>query len=207
MRRYLVYGALAAFVLSCAQRTTPTAGPVSAAPAGASGLRPLAAFEKIEDDEQRALALFAEVGKVLLHPRCVNCHPNTERPLQGENGLPHQPLVIRGEDGHGAPALRCQSCHGAENFENVPGNPKWHLAPASMAWEGKSLGAICEQIMDEDRNGGMDHEELKKHMAEDPLVAYGWNPPAHLEPAPGDQRTVGALFAAWIDAGAHCPTP
>jgi hypothetical protein len=30
----------------------------------------------------------------------------------------------------------------------VPGNPKWALAPAEMAWRGKSLGEICRQIQD-----------------------------------------------------------
>ena len=44
-------------------------------------------------------------------------------------------------------------------------------------------------------------------MAEDSLIAYGWNPPAHLEPAPSDQATVAALLKAWVDAGAPCPTP
>src|SRR5262245_66123515 len=47
-------------------------------------LQPLSAFADIADNTQRARALFAEIGKVIQHPRCVNCHPRTERPLQGE---------------------------------------------------------------------------------------------------------------------------
>ena len=46
-------------------------------------LQPLSAFADIADDTQRARALFAEIGKVIQHPRCVNCHPRTDRPLQG----------------------------------------------------------------------------------------------------------------------------
>ncbi len=204
MRRFALGLILAA---GCTKATPPAApaAPVTASPA--SGLRSLASLQAIEDDEARAIAIFAEVGKILTHPRCMNCHPSTDRPLQGEAGLPHQPHVVRGADGHGVPGLVCASCHGETNFENVPGNPHWHLAPASMAWAGKSLGAICAQVKDPARNGGLDHDALVKHMAEDPLVAYGWDPPAHLEPAPGDQETAGALVAAWLEAGAHCPPP
>jgi hypothetical protein len=168
-------------------------------------LQPLSAFAAIADDTQRARALFAEIGKVIQHPRCVNCHPRTERPLQGEDGALHQPLVVRGAGGMGAAGMVCITCHNAENFRNVPGHPRWHLAPAEMAWEGKSLTEICDQIKDRERNGGKTLAELGAHMANDALVAYGWRPPAHLEPAPGDQQRFGQLFHAWLEAGAHCP--
>jgi hypothetical protein len=74
-----------------------------------------------------------------------------------------------------------------------------------MAWEGKSLTEICDQIKDRERNGGKTLAELGAHMATDALVAYGWRPPAHLEPVPGDQQRFGQLFHAWLEAGAHCP--
>ena len=45
-----------------------------------------------------------------------------------------------------------------------------------MAWVGKSLGEICEQIKDPERNGGKSMEELVHHMAEDSLVGWGWHP-------------------------------
>jgi hypothetical protein len=168
-------------------------------------LQPLFAFADITDDTQRAQALFAEIGKVIQHPRCVNCHPRTERPLQGEDGALHRPLVVRGAGGMGVAGMMCITCHNAENFRNVPGHPRWHLAPAEMAWEGKSLTEICDQIKDRQRNGGKTLAELGAHMAHDALVAYGWHPPAHLDPAPGDQQRFGQLFHAWLEAGAHCP--
>ena len=148
--------------------------------------------------------MFKEAGKVIQHPRCVNCHPIGERPLQ-RAGEPHQPHVVRGEDGHGAPGLPCASCHGESHFRTVPGNPEWHLAPAEMAWEGKSLAAICGQIQDPERNGGKDMEALLEHMESDALVAYGWDPPEHLEPAPGSQALFGQLARQWAATGAHCP--
>jgi hypothetical protein len=102
-------------------------------------LRPAAAFAGIADPRTRSLALFAEAGKVLQHPRCVNCHPAGDSPHQSDRMRPHQPLVVRGSDGHGAPTLRCNTCHGPANFDpaHVPGHPEWRLAPLSMAWEGR----------------------------------------------------------------------
>src|SRR5690606_29163845 len=76
-----------------------------------------------------------------------------------------------------------------------------------MAWIDKSLGEICQQIKDPQRNGGKSMAQLAEHMASDHLVAYGWNPPEHLAPVPGNQALFGELFQAWIDAGARCPAP
>jgi hypothetical protein len=175
-------------------------------------LRPASAFDGIVDAQARSLAIFTEAGKVLTHPRCVNCHPATERPLQGDAQRPHIPRVVRGEAGTGVPGLACASCHQQDNvrlvgtsLKSMPGHPKWHLAPAEMAWEGKSLGQICEQIKDPARNGGKSMAELHEHMARDDLVGWGWNPGPGREPAPGTQAAFGALIQAWIDTGAHCP--
>ncbi|MGH8129263.1 MAG: Isoquinoline 1-oxidoreductase subunit [Steroidobacteraceae bacterium] len=178
--------------------------PASSAP---TSLRPVSAFASIANKQERSVALFREAGKVILHPRCVNCHPVSDRPLQTDAGRPHQPLVVRGADGHGAPGMECSTCHHDANFDpaRVPGHPKWHLAPHSMAWEGKSLGQICEQIKDRAQNGNMDLKAIAHHMAEDSLVGTGWNPGAGRTPAPGTQAEFGALIRAWIDAGAACP--
>ncbi len=168
-------------------------------------LRSLDAFASIADEKARSVALMEEMGKVILHPRCVNCHPAGDRPLQGDLPKPHIPLVQRGDDNHGVPAMECTTCHGPENFRNVPGNPKWHLAPLEMAWEGRTLGEICQQMKDTERNGGKSIPEIVHHLAEDELVAYGWNPPAHLEAVPGNQKLFGQLAQAWADTGGHCP--
>jgi hypothetical protein len=74
-----------------------------------------------------------------------------------------------------------------------------------MAWMGKSLGEICEQIKDPKRNGGKSMDEIVLHMAEDTLVGWGWSPGAGREPAPGTQKEFGELIKAWADAGATCP--
>jgi hypothetical protein len=205
----LAAGSLAAGLFSFAEpgsrgkadaATEPTTNPVT--------LRSVSDFDKITDRNERAVALFEEAGKVIQSPRCMNCHPATERPTQTDKLKPHEPLVVRGEAGMGAPGgLVCTTCHHDGNFDpaGVPGNPLWHLAPAEMAWQGKTLGQICVQIKDRERNGGRDVAGLIKHMAEDPLVGWGWNPGVGRTPAPGTQKQFGELIKAWADAGAACP--
>jgi len=170
-------------------------------------LKPASEFAAMADDKQRALALFTEAGKVIQHPRCVNCHPAGDRPMQGEDSHPHQPLVVRGDDGLGAIGMRCTTCHGPANFDpgRVPGHPTWHIAPIEMAWVGKSLREICEQIKDPKRNGGKSMEQLVEFMAEDTLVGWGWAPGVGREPAPGTQKEFGELIRAWVESGAACP--
>src|SRR5215469_7647048 len=80
-------------------------------------LAPPESFAGIGDTAARSAALFTEAGKVLTSPRCVNCHPAGDRPRQGDVQRLHQPPVARGEDGFGLPAMRCQICHQAANFE------------------------------------------------------------------------------------------
>ncbi len=50
-------------------------------------------FSGIADTATRSAALFTELGKVLTSPRCVNCHPASDRPRQGDDSHPHQPPV------------------------------------------------------------------------------------------------------------------
>ena len=181
---------------------------VSAAqPDPAETLKSVQAFSAISDDKQRSLALFEEAGKVITHARCVNCHPAGDRPAQGDDRHPHMPLVVRGVDNFGAVGMRCTTCHGPANFDpaGIPGHPEWHLAPIEMAWVGKSLGEICQQIKDPARNGGKSMEELIHHMAEDSLVGWGWHPGVGRQPAPGTQKEFGELIKAWVNTGAVCP--
>ncbi len=164
-------------------------------------------FQAIGDAAARSAALFSEAGKVLAHPRCVNCHPAGDRPLQSENGRLHQPPVERGADGFGLAAMRCATCHQNANFDpgRVPGHPHWHLAPREMAWQGKTLAQICAQIKDPARNGGRSLQQIHEHIATDSLVGWAWAPGFGREPAPGTQKETGALIAAWIKDGAACP--
>ena len=164
-------------------------------------------FASIADTDARSAAVFSELGKVLTHPRCTNCHPAGDRPRQGDASRLHQPPVTRGADGHGLPAMRCSICHQNANFDpgRMPGHPEWHLAPLEMAWEGKTVAEICAQIKNPARNGGRKVEDLVHHIGEDTLVGWAWAPGAGRSPAPGTQKQAGALVEAWVKTGAACP--
>jgi hypothetical protein len=204
-----VAGALAAGLLAIvAPAVHGEADAANDATQNPAALQPVSQFARIKNKEERAVALFQEAGKVIASPRCMNCHPATERPTQKDSMQPHQPLVVRGVEGHGPPGgLACNTCHHDTNYDpaSVPGNPKWALAPAEMAWQDKTLGQICVQIKDRARNGDKDMAKLVHHMAEDELVGWGWTPGAGRTPAPGTQKQFGELIKAWAEAGAACP--
>src|SRR5580765_4178114 len=134
--------------------------------AGAQDLRAPETFSSITNPAERSRALFVEAGRVLQHPRCMNCHPVGERPTQGADLHPHSPLVVRGADDKGAVGMRCTTCHQADNFEpsGTPGHPLWHVAPISMAWQQRSLAQICEQIKDPGKNGGKTLAQIQEHL-------------------------------------------
>ena len=119
----------------------------------------------------------------------------------------HDPPVVRGPSNHGVVGMECTGCHQDRNLElaRVPGAPKWAVAPIEMAWFGKSARHICEQLKDPKRNGGKSLAQIVEHNAHDELVAWGWNPGANREPAPGTQEQFGAIVAAWVETGAECP--
>ncbi len=184
--------------------------PQTAAVAEVNGLKTPVAFAAMNDDKVRAAALFDEMAKVILHPRCANCHPRSGGPTQGDAMDPHNPPVVRG-DGVGAVGMQCATCHGPENVEfasmkgSVPGAEPWLLAPVSMGWSGTTAAEVCGQIKNTELNGNRTLEDLVEHMGRDHLVNWAWHPGEGRSPAPGDQETMGALAAAWVDAGAHCP--
>jgi streptomycin 6-kinase len=198
-RMALLAALMAALVL------TPLTDVDSAEPSAA--LATPESFDGINDTAARSAGLFTEAAKVLTSPRCLNCHPAGDRPLQGETHRLHQPPVERGSDGFGAVTMRCATCHQSANFDpaGMPGHPNWHLAPREMAWQDRKLAEICAQIKDPARNGGRSPEQILTHIATDTLVDWAWAPGFGRQPAPGTQRELGALIEAWMKTGAVCP--
>ena len=190
---------------------------IVAAMAGATWFSPATAAEapaakKLAHAVAGDGALFTAFVPVLRHPRCMNCHPVKRQPTQGDDLHAHIPPVHAGAGDHGVPGLPCKSCHGDKNvatlsssIASIPGHSHWGLAPASMAWQGKSLSEICVQLKDTARNGGRSLSKIHEHMATDPLVGWAWHPGEGRIPAPGTQVQFGALIEAWISTGAHCP--
>jgi hypothetical protein len=206
--RSIPFVVMAALVAAASCKSAPGPAPAADAPADARTLRAPAAFDGLAGAE-RSQALFVEATRVMLHPRCANCHPAGDTPWQGagEARHPHDPPVLRGPGSDGVVGMECGTCHQDRNqpLARVPGAPKWHLAPAQMAWLGKTPAQLCEQLKDRARNGQRSLAQIFDHSAHDELVAWGWEPGATREPAPGTQQTFGALINAWIATGAHCP--
>lgn len=151
-------------------------------------------------------APFDPIASVLMHPRCINCHQDRS-PTQTDLKRVHQPLVVRGKDGHGAPTQTCQTCHQTANTGDgfVPGVKDWHLAPLSMLWEGLTKEQICEQMKDPARNGGRTSgEEIIEHMKVDPLVLWAWAPGGGRTTPPLSHEEFVEALEAWVKAGMPC---
>lgn len=152
---------------------------------------------------------FMPLYRVLLSPRCVNCHPAGDAPTQGDNMSPHAMNVSRVSHESG---LSCTTCHRLQNSplpHGPPGATNWHMPPREMpmVFEGRTPAALCAQLKDPKQNGGKSMNEMVEHMDHDAIVLWGW--------APGGARTLPPLahdklmehVNAWARAGAPCPTP
>ena len=77
-------------------------------------------------DDSGSRAAFLAAYPVFMHPRCMNCHPAGDVPLQGDDSRLHIQNVKRGPDGKGLYALKCANCHQDVNLGGAnlpPGNP------------------------------------------------------------------------------------
>ena len=159
-----------------------------------------------------SLGAWDVVYQALQHPRCMNCHPAGEAPLQGDSSLPHAQNVQRGAMGHGRYALRCDACHQEANLPGPhlpPGAPGWHLPRRDepLVFEGRSSAELCRQLKDPERNGHKSLEELFAHVDHDPLVLWGWSPGEGRTPVKVSHLELVAAMRAWIDGGCDCPEP
>ncbi|MGH9746800.1 MAG: hypothetical protein ACRD59_11905 [Candidatus Acidiferrales bacterium] len=154
-----------------------------------------------------SLAAWDKIASVLQNPRCLNCH-QLDSPLQGDERRVHIPRVVRGPDGHGVGAMRCGNCHndmGNNNTSGTPGGLHWQLAPVSMLWQGLSAGDLCRAVKDPKLNGNRDGQALIKHMEDEPLVLYGWNPGKGREPVPISHEKTVEYVKIWVTGGMVCP--
>ena len=153
---------------------------------------------------------FLQVYKVFTSPRCQNCHPAGDAPLQGDDSHPHLQNVKRGKDGHGVYGMRCDTCHQTTNLAGEhmpPGNPKWSLPSPEhkMVFVGRSPAELCRQLKDPAQNGNRSLQQLYDHVANDDLVGWGWNPGDGRSQPPLSRPDTAAQMKLWIDGGAACP--
>ena len=155
-------------------------------------------------------AAFLDVLKVLMHPRCMNCHPFGDAPLQGDDSHVHAQNVKRGEDGNGKYALKCANCHQDTNLagENMPpGNPMWHLPRKDLplVFQGKSPRELADQLKDPKRNGNRTLGQLLEHVTRDKLVLWAWEPGEGRTRPPLSHDEFAKRFREWVEEGAASP--
>lgn len=166
-------------------------------------------YATIGNDKQveESKAAFNEAYKVFMHPRCLNCHPKGDIPLQGDDSHLHTMGVKRGPDGKGLYAMKCKNCHQDTHIpgENMPpGHFNWHLPPAArkMVFEGKSPKQLAISFKDPKFTGFKTMDEFLKHVEDDTLVknsfTYGTRPPLSHE-------EFAAKVKEWITKGAAIP--
>jgi hypothetical protein len=163
-----------------------------------------------QGDAAASRAAFLAAYPVLIHPRCMNCHPKGDAPLQGDDSHIHAQNVQRGPDGKGLFAMKCANCHQLKNLPGLnmpPGHPEWHLPPANMrmVFEGKTAAQLARQLKDPKLNGGRTLEQIIRHSAEDSLVATAWNPGEGRTKPPLTQAEFGRKIREWIEKGAAIP--
>jgi hypothetical protein len=196
MIRALATSALVALLTACGDKSRPPETGVHQAPDRAAGV-----------------AAFETVRAVLQHPRCQNCHPAGDAPLQGDEGRVHAMNVLRGPTGHGMAGAECTTCHGPAN---PPSNYGLHVPPGviegwhmpkpeeKLVFVGVAPRALCEQVKDPKHNGNKDMPALRKHL-DTPLVVWGWDPGFGRAPVSTPYATFIAAWETWAAAGAPCP--
>lgn len=165
------------------------------------------------DDHAAGLVAFETVRAVLQHPRCQNCHPAGDAPLQGDDSHVHAQHVRRGPHGMGEVGAECSTCHGPANppsnygLHIPPGiEDGWRMPPPEepLVFVGKTPRELCEQVKDPARNGGKDLAALRAHL-DTPLVQWGWSPGFGRAPVSTPKDVFLAAWEAWAAAGAPCP--
>ena len=202
LRRHALIVALSLLTAGCQHEQTSRSTP---SPSGTE-----AGKTSTQRDEAASRAAFLTAYSVFMHPRCMNCHPSSDVPLQGEDSHPHLQNVKRGPDGRGLYALKCKNCHQDKNLPGEgmpPGHPQWHLPPANMrmVFQGKSPAELARQLKDPKQNGGKTLEEIIRHVAGDSLVLTGWNPAEGRSKPPLSHAEFAAKMGEWIEKGAAIP--
>jgi len=163
----------------------------------------------IKRDSVASVAAFMKVYTVLMSPRCMNCHPAGDIPLQGDDGHLHTMSPKRGKDGHGLYAMKCNNCHQPTNTPGLntpPGNPKWALPPSEMkmVFQGKTARELALQIRDYNRNGHKNKQQLLAH-ARDTLVKAGWHMGEGRAAPPLSYSAFVKAWDTWIEKGLYAP--
>jgi len=157
--------------------------------------------------EQESKEAFIAAYKVFMHPRCMNCHPAGDIPLQGDDSRLHPQGVKRGPDGKGLYALKCKNCHQDAHVAGEhmpPGHAGWHLPPANlkMVFEGKSPRQLAMHFKDPKFTGFKTLDKMLEHVEKEPLVTNSWT---YGTPPPLTHEEFVEKVKEWIAKGAAVP--
>ena len=207
----LALAAIAGAGVAGAQSGAPTVGASAspstfASPSSSASASPTASPPTASSDA--SAAAFLDIARVLQSPRCLNCHPVGDAPLNGDRGARHRMNVSRRSPSVG---LGCTTCHRGTNgrtLHSPPGVlPAWRMPPTEhpMVFQGKTPRALCEGLKDPAQNGGKSLAALREHSAHDPLVLWGWHPGPGRTTPPLSHEDFVARVDTWIAGGATCP--
>lgn len=151
------------------------------------------------------LKAFADIYAVATHPRCLNCHPDGDRPLHTDRSIPHDFDVTRFTPLSG---VHCISCHPASPVGDgraplPPADPIWSMAPKQMVFQNRSPRQLCETLKDPEKNGGRGHVDTTAHIANDHLLMTSWH--SGRQPPPVSHEELVKRFETWGKAGGPCP--
>jgi hypothetical protein len=158
-------------------------------------------------NDERARAAFLEVAKVLKSPRCQNCHPDGNAPLQHDTSQPHRMAIRRDIERLG---LSCETCHQATNLLGAhmpPGAPHWRLPTSSMpmVFQNRTPGEICRALKDPAKNGNRSLSDILHHVTDDAIVNWAWKPGEGRTTPPLSHDEFVRQVTEWVNNGAACP--
>ncbi|MFT3836602.1 MAG: Isoquinoline 1-oxidoreductase subunit [Myxococcaceae bacterium] len=159
-------------------------------------------------EDAKPADLFAPIYSVLQSPRCMNCHPAGNAPLQTDISRVHRMMVSRRMTELG---MKCTGCHALQNpadEHQPPGAHGWSLPPKEtpMVFQGRTAPQLCNQLKDPKQNGNKSLDQLKSHFHEEPLVNWGFSPGAGRSKPPLTHEQLLEAVEKWIKAGAPCPS-
>lgn len=150
---------------------------------------------------------FDDIARVLQSPRCMNCHPAGDAPLQTDASTPHQQNIKRVFSSLGG---SCQTCHQDAPLSGEhlpPGAHHWGMPPAEtpMIFQNKTPQQLCADLQDPEQNGHRSLDDLIHHVANDPLVRWAFSPGDGRTPPPLSHAEFIRAMTEWVALGAPCP--
>lgn len=175
--------------------------------AAACGGLVLALSAAADSNDPDGIEAFGSVYSVLLSPRCMNCHPAGDAPLQTDHGRPHRMNITRRSPEVG---LHCDACHRDSNGRtpgSPPGSAHWNMPSRAvpMVFEGRTPAQLCAQLKQPQATGGRDLDELVDHIERDPLVLWAFDPGPGRTLPPISHAELVTATRQWVAAGAPCP--